>query len=104
MSKRGYIYRYQLILKKLKAKPYSTYKELQAYIDNQFDYLQMQDMFPPVNSLPRLLIFTNRDFHEQINIIHTTEYVGHKIMKARSDKAYGIFKILIFVGPIILIL
>ena len=43
MSKRGYISRYLLILKKLKAKPYSTYEELQGYIENQFDYLQMQD-------------------------------------------------------------
>jgi N-dimethylarginine dimethylaminohydrolase len=43
MSKRGYISRYLLILKKLKVKPFSTYEELQAYIENQFDYLQMQD-------------------------------------------------------------
>ncbi len=43
MSKRGYFSRYLLILKKLKVKPYSTYEELQAYIENQFDYLQMQD-------------------------------------------------------------
>lgn len=43
MSKRGYISRYLLILKKLKISPYSTYEELKAYIENQFDYLQMQD-------------------------------------------------------------
>jgi len=43
MSKRGYISRYLLILKKLKVKPYSTYEELQSYIEKQFDYLQMQD-------------------------------------------------------------
>ncbi len=43
MSKRGYISRYLLILKKLKVKPYSTYEELQTYIENQFDFLQMQD-------------------------------------------------------------
>ena len=43
MSKRGYISRYLLILKKIKAKPYSNYEELEAYINNQFDYLQMQD-------------------------------------------------------------
>lgn len=42
MSKRGYISRYLLILKKLKVKPYSTYEELQADMENQFDYLQMQ--------------------------------------------------------------
>jgi N-dimethylarginine dimethylaminohydrolase len=43
MSKRGYISRYLLIIKKLKVKTYSTYEDLQAYIDRQFDYLQMQD-------------------------------------------------------------
>ncbi len=43
MSKRGYISRYMLIVKKLKAKPYSTYLELQSYIDKQFEYYQMQD-------------------------------------------------------------
>jgi len=43
MSKRGYISRYLLILKKLKSKPYTTYEELQGYIENQFHYLQMQD-------------------------------------------------------------
>ena len=43
MSKRGYISRYMLIVKKLKAKHYSTYLELQSYIDKQFEYHQMQD-------------------------------------------------------------
>ena len=43
MSKRGYISRYSLILKKLKAKPYSTYEELQSYIENQLEYIQIQD-------------------------------------------------------------
>lgn len=43
MSKRGYISRYLLILKKLKAKPYSTYEELKSYIENQFEYIKMMD-------------------------------------------------------------
>jgi predicted DNA-binding transcriptional regulator YafY len=43
MSKRGYISRYLLILKKLKVKQYSTYEELQGYIENQLEYLQMRD-------------------------------------------------------------
>ena len=43
MSKRGYISRYMLIIKKLKAKPYSSYEELKSYIENQVEYLQMQD-------------------------------------------------------------
>lgn len=43
MSKRAYISRYLLIIKKLKAKPYSTYKELQRYMENQFEFLQVKD-------------------------------------------------------------
>jgi len=43
MSKRGYISRYLLILKKLKANPYSSGKELLEYIDEQLDDLQLQD-------------------------------------------------------------
>ena len=43
MSKRSYISRYSLIIKKLKAKPYSSYEDLLGYIENQLGYLQMQD-------------------------------------------------------------
>lgn len=65
MSKRGYISRYLLILKKLKAKPYSTYKELQDYINNQFEYLQMQDDTLNIGFSKRTL---QRDIHEIGNI------------------------------------
>ena len=43
MSKRAYISRYLLIIKKIKAKPYATSEELQAYLEKQMDHLQMQD-------------------------------------------------------------
>lgn len=43
MSKRAYISRYLLIIKKIKAKPYTTSEELQHYIEKQMDHLQMQD-------------------------------------------------------------
>jgi len=43
MSKRAYIHRYLLILKTLKAKPYSNTEELQRHIENQVEYVQMQD-------------------------------------------------------------
>lgn len=35
MSKRAYIYRYLLIIKKLKSRPYSFLEEISRYIDNQ---------------------------------------------------------------------
>lgn len=43
MSKRAYISRYLLIIKKLKRKPYSTYEELQRYMENEFEFLQVKD-------------------------------------------------------------
>jgi len=81
MSKRGYISRYLLILKKLKAKPYSTYEELQAYIDNQFDYLQMQDDTLNIGFSKRTL---QRDIREISNIF------GIDIEYSKSEKGYYI--------------
>lgn len=81
MSKRGYISRYLLILKKLKAKPYSTYEELQGYFDNQFDYLQMQDDTLNIGFSKRTL---QRDIREISNIF------GIDIEYSKSEKGYFI--------------
>lgn len=81
MSKRGYISRYLLILKKLKVKPYSTYEELQAYIDNQFDFLQMQDDTLNVGFSKRTL---QRDIKEIRNVF------GIDIEYSKSNKGYFI--------------
>lgn len=43
MSKKGYISRYLLILKKLKIKPYSTYEDLKLYIESSISFMQMKD-------------------------------------------------------------
>jgi len=43
MSKRGYISRYLLILKRLKAKPYSSYEEVCQYIETKVDNIQLRD-------------------------------------------------------------
>ena len=79
MSKRGYISRYLLILKKLKVKPYSTYEELQAYIENQFDYLQMQDDNLQIGFSKRTL---QRDIKEIRNVF------GIDIEYSKSQKGY----------------
>jgi len=81
MSKRGYISRYLLILKKLKSKPYSTYEELQGYIDNQFEYLQMQDDTLNIGFSKRTL---QRDIREirntfGIDIEYSTKSKGYFI-------------------------
>jgi predicted DNA-binding transcriptional regulator YafY len=81
MSKRGYISRYLLILKKLKLKPYSTYEELQAYIENQFDYLQMQDDTLSIGFSKRTL---QRDIKEIRNVF------GIDIEYSKSNKGYFI--------------
>jgi len=81
MSKRGYISRYLLILKKLKVKPYSTYEELQSYIDNQFDYLQMQDDTLNIGFSKRTL---QRDIKEISNVF------GIDIEYSKSNKGYFI--------------
>ena len=81
MSKRGYISRYLLILKKLKVKPYSTYEELQAYLENQFDYLQMQDDNLQIGFSKRTL---QRDIKEIRNVF------GIDIEYSKSQKGYFI--------------
>src|ERR1035437_257164 len=87
MSKRGYISRYLLILKKLKAKPYSTYEELQDYIDNQFDYLQMQDDTLNIGFSKRTL---QRDIREirntfGIDIEYSTKNKGYFISQNEME-------------------
>lgn len=81
MSKRAYFSRYLLILKKLKVKPYSTYGELQAYIDNQFDYLQMQDDTLNIGFSKRTL---QRDIREIRNLF------GMDIEYSKLNKGYFI--------------
>ena len=81
MSKRGYISRYLLILKKLKVKPHSTYAELQTYIENQIDYLQMQD-----DSLN--IGFSKRTFQRDIKEIRNV--FGIDIDYSKSQKGYFI--------------
>ncbi len=87
MSKRGYISRYLLILKKLKVKPYSTYEELHGYIDNQFEYLQMQDDSLNIGFSKRTL---QRDIREirntfGIDIEYSTKEKGYFISQGEME-------------------
>jgi predicted DNA-binding transcriptional regulator YafY len=81
MSKRGYISRYLLILKKLKAKPFSSFEELQTYFDNQVDYLQIQDDTLNVG-------FSKRTFQRDIKEIRNI--FGVDIEYSKSQKGYFI--------------
>lgn len=81
MSKRGYISRYLIILKKLKLKPYSSFEELQTYFENQIEYLQMND-----DSLN--IGFSKRTFQRDIKEIRNL--FGVNIEFSKSMKGYFI--------------
>ncbi|MBK8587145.1 MAG: WYL domain-containing protein [Bacteroidetes bacterium] len=81
MSKRGYISRYLLILKKLKSKPYSTFNELQDYLENHFEQIQMQDDTLNVG-------FGLRTLQRDIKEIRNT--FGIDIEYSRAGKGYFI--------------
>lgn len=81
MSKRAYISRYQLLLKKLKQKPYSTYEELQSYIDNQLEYLYTRDEDLNMGFSKRTL---QRDIKEIRELFDT------HIEYSKSEKGYYI--------------
>jgi predicted DNA-binding transcriptional regulator YafY len=81
MSKRGYLSRYMLIVKKLKTKPYSTYQELQGYIDNRFEYYQIHDETLNIGFSKRTL---QRDIREIRNLF------GVDIEYSKSNKGYFI--------------
>jgi predicted DNA-binding transcriptional regulator YafY len=81
MSKRAYISRYLLIIKKLKTKPYSTSKELQSYLERQIEHLQMQDETLNMGSSKRTL---QRDIKEIKNLF------GIDIEYSKISKGYFI--------------
>ena len=87
MSKRGYISRYLLILKKLKVNPYSSYEELKAYMENQFEYMQMQDDHLQIGFSKRTL---QRDLKEirnlfGIDIEYSKPYRGYFITQNENE-------------------
>ncbi len=81
MSKRAYISRYLMIIKKLKNKPYTSYEELKDYIENQVGYLQMQDDL-------LVLGFSKRTFQRDLREIRNL--FGIDIMYDRFEKGYFI--------------
>jgi proteasome accessory factor B len=87
MSKRGYISRYFLILRKLKVKPYSTYEDLHGYLANQLEYMQMQDDTLNIGFSKRTL---QRDVKEisnlfGVNIQYSTKNKGYFISQSEME-------------------
>lgn len=81
MSKKGFISRFLLIVKKLQIKPYSSFEDLRRYIDLQLDYLQMQDDTLILGFSKRTL---QRDIREIRNLF------GIDITYSRARKGYVI--------------
>jgi predicted DNA-binding transcriptional regulator YafY len=65
MSKRGYISRYLMIVRRIKQIPYITYEELRSYLEHQFEFLKMQDDLLSVGFSQRTL---QRDLREIRNV------------------------------------
>ena len=70
-----------LILKRLKAKPFSSFEEMQIYFDNQVDYLQMRDDTLYIG-------FSKRTFQRDIKEIR--DIFGVDIEYSKSEKGYFI--------------
>ena len=81
MSKRAYISRYLLILKKLRTKPYSSFEELESYMEKQFEYLQESD-----DELE--FAFSKRTFQRDIKEINNL--FGIDIEFSKKEKGYYI--------------
>lgn len=87
MSKRGYISRYLLILKKLQMKPYTSYDELMDYISHQTDFLQMKDDTLDIGFSKRTLQRDMRDIRNifGIDIEYSTNRKGYYIVQNEME-------------------
>lgn len=81
MSKRSYISRYHLIIKKLEDKPYSTFEELSKYIGQQEKNRQLKDEALYID-------FSKRTLQRDIKEIKDT--IGIDIEYCRTNKGYFI--------------
>lgn len=101
MSKKAFISRYLLIIKRLQSRPYSSYEDLKDYIDNQAMYLKMLDDTLTIAFSLRTL---QRDIVEirnlfGISIMHCSQHEGYYIKEGvgenmnfqRMMESYDIF-------------
>lgn len=79
MSKAAYIARYALILKKLKAAPYSTIQEVKDFIDRENERMSFYDERNQIS-------FSNRTFHRDKKEIR--DLFGIEIGYSKSTKGY----------------
>ncbi len=87
MSKRAFISRYMLIIKKLRIKPYASFEEIEEYLQHQFEYLQMNDENISLAFSKRTL---QRDIKEisslfGVNIFFSNKEKGYFLDEVNSD-------------------
>ena len=87
MSKRAYISRYLLILKKLRAKPHSTMEELQKHVEDQTEYLQERDDSLNMGFSKRTLQRDIKDIRNLfgVDIEYSTKSKGYFINQSEMD-------------------
>lgn len=81
MSKRGYISRYVMIINKLRTRPFSSFDELRTHVENQVEFLQVQDDDLSVG-------FSKRTFQRDIREIRSL--FGIDIEYSKAQKGYFI--------------
>jgi predicted DNA-binding transcriptional regulator YafY len=79
MSKRGYISRYLLVVKKLKASPYASFEDIQQYLERQLNFLLIHDDTLAVG-------FSKRTFQRDIREI--SNLFGIDIEYSKKEKGY----------------
>lgn len=81
MSKKGYIARYHLIIKRLQQGGYTSYQELMVFIENQLEFLRIQDDTLEIGLSQRTL---QRDIRDIRNLY------GINIRFSKSNNGYFI--------------
>ncbi len=90
MSKRAYISRYLIILKKLKTKPYISYNELEAHMNQQFRHLQLMDEDIELAFSKRTWLRDKREINNLFGIAidYSTKHQGYCINETQNHNQY----------------
>ena len=90
MSKRAYISRYLIILKKLKARPYTSYNELEAHMNQQFRHLQIMDEDIELAFSKRTWLRDKREINNLFGIAinYSTKQQGYYLTQAQNHNQH----------------
>ncbi|WP_192823776.1 YafY family protein [Rufibacter sp. LB8] len=87
MSKKGFISRYLLIIKKLKATPYVTLAELQRYVEREVAYLQHRDDTLQIGVSERTMVRDIKDIRNLfgVEIAYDKKEKGYALLQTEAD-------------------